>query len=124
MPVSAGYKEFLEDLLASFGPVGIRNMFSGAGVYADGVMFAILMNDTLYLKADGVSARDFAAKGKAPLASRRKGRRQSPCPTGRCRSACSTIRRSWSPGQGARMPWHSLLKPSRSADPGSAPRPC
>ena len=74
MPVSAGYKEFLEDLLASFGPVSIRNMFSGAGVYADGVMFAILVNDTLYLKADAVSARDFAAEGKAPFASRRKGR--------------------------------------------------
>jgi DNA transformation protein and related proteins len=74
MAVTVGYKEFLEDLLASFGPVSIRNMFSGAGVYADGVMFAILVNDTLYLRADAVSARDFAAEGKAPFASRRKGR--------------------------------------------------
>ena len=74
MAVTIGYKEFLEDLLASFGPVSIRNMFSGAGVYADGVMFAILVNDTLYLTADAVSARDFAAEGKAPFASRRKRR--------------------------------------------------
>jgi DNA transformation protein len=42
-------------------------MFSGAGVYADGVMFAILAHDTLYLKADEVSARDFAAEGKGPF---------------------------------------------------------
>src|SRR6478672_12240916 len=49
---SAAYKDFLKDLLAGFGPVSIRNMFSGAGVYADGVMFAILAEDTLYLKAD------------------------------------------------------------------------
>jgi len=34
MPVSAAYKDFLKDLLAGFGPVSIRNMFSGAGVYA------------------------------------------------------------------------------------------
>jgi DNA transformation protein len=74
MPVSAGYKEFLEDLLASFGPVSIRNMFGGAGVYADGVIFAILVNDTLYLKADAVSARDFAAEGKGPYTHRPKGR--------------------------------------------------
>ena len=74
MPLTPGFKEFLEDLLASFGPVSIRKMFSGAGVYAEGVMFAILVNDTLYLKADAVSARDFAAEGKAPFASRRKGR--------------------------------------------------
>jgi len=74
MPLTPGFKEFLEDLFLSFGPVSIRKMFSGAGVYAEGVMFAILVNDTLYLKADAVSARDFAAEGKAPFASRRKGR--------------------------------------------------
>jgi DNA transformation protein and related proteins len=74
MPVSAGYKEFLEDLLVAFGPVSIRNMFRGAGVYAEGVMFAILVNDTLYLKTDKASAREFAAEGKAPFTSRRKGR--------------------------------------------------
>lgn len=77
--VSARYKEFLEDLLANFGPVSIRNLFSGAGVSAEGVMFAIVVNDTFYLKADAVSARDFAAEGKTPFASRRKGRGRSPC---------------------------------------------
>jgi DNA transformation protein len=67
MPVSAAYKSFIQDLLSDFGPVSIRYMFSGAGVYADGVMFAILAHDTLYLKADEVSARDFAAEGKGPF---------------------------------------------------------
>ena len=43
MPVSAAYKSFIQDLLSDFGPVSIRHMFSGAGVYADGVMFAILV---------------------------------------------------------------------------------
>ncbi|MGA8690660.1 MAG: TfoX/Sxy family protein [Methyloceanibacter sp.] len=89
MPVSAGYKEFLEDLLVAFGPVSIRNMFRGAGVYAEGVMFAILVNDALYLKTDKASAREFAAEGKAPFTSRRKGRRRSPCPIGRCLTGCS-----------------------------------
>lgn len=74
MPVSAAYKSFIQDLLADFGPVSIRRMFSGAGVYADGVMFAILADDTLYLKADEVSARDFAAEGKGPFTYRPKGR--------------------------------------------------
>jgi TfoX/Sxy family transcriptional regulator of competence genes len=36
MPVSAAYKSFIQDLLAEFGPVSIRHMFSGVGVYADG----------------------------------------------------------------------------------------
>ena len=74
MPVSRAYKAFVQDLLSDFGPVSIRNMFSGAGIYADGVMFAILVDDTLYLKADALSARDFAAEGKGPFTYRPKGR--------------------------------------------------
>ena len=66
MPVSAAYRSFIQDLLADFGPVSIRHMFSGAGIYADGVMFAILAEDTLYLKADEVSARAFAARSLSP----------------------------------------------------------
>ena len=67
MAVTEGYKEFVRDLLSGFAPVTIRNMFGGAGIYADGVMFAILVDDTLYLKADDASARAFAAEGKQPF---------------------------------------------------------
>jgi DNA transformation protein len=67
MGVTASYKEHLVDLLAAFGPLSVRNMFGGAGVYKDGVIFAIVVDDTLYLKADEVSARDFAAEGKGPF---------------------------------------------------------
>lgn len=74
MPVSAAYKSFVQDLFSEFGPVSIRNMFSGAGIYAEGVMFAILVDDTLYLKADAIFACDFAAEGKGPFTYRPKGR--------------------------------------------------
>ncbi|WP_424059761.1 TfoX/Sxy family protein, partial [Methyloceanibacter sp.] len=40
MSASEGFKEFVQDQLASFGPVAIRRMFGGAGVYAGDVMFA------------------------------------------------------------------------------------
>jgi len=94
MPVSAAYKSFIQDLLADFGPVSIRRMFSGAGVYADGVMFAILADDTLYLKADEVSARDFAAEGKGPFTYRPKDVVKSLYPIGRFPSGCSTTLKS------------------------------
>jgi len=74
MAVSTDYKTLIQDLLSDFGPVTIRNMFGGAGIYADGVMFAILVDDTLYLKADEVSARAFAAEGKGPFTYRPKDR--------------------------------------------------
>ena len=67
MPLNDGFKEFVKDLLADFGPITIRHMFGGAGVYADGVMFAILANDVLYLKADAAFARAFEAEGMAPF---------------------------------------------------------
>ena len=73
MPVSAAYKAFVRDLLSEFGPISIRNMFSGAGIYADGVIFAIIFDDTLYLKADEFFARDFAAEGKGPFTYRAQG---------------------------------------------------
>jgi DNA transformation protein len=74
VPVSSGFKEFVRDLLADFGPITIRNMFGGAGVYAGGVMFAILANDTFYLKADETSARAFADEGMRPFRYRLEGR--------------------------------------------------
>jgi DNA transformation protein len=94
MPVSAAYKAFVKDLLSDFGPISIRNMFSGAGIYVDGVIFAIIFDDTLYLKADEIFSRAFAAEGKGPFTYRRKGVHRSPCPIGKCLSACSTTLKS------------------------------
>ena len=34
MAVTEGFKDLVKDLLADFGPVTIRNMFGGAGIYA------------------------------------------------------------------------------------------
>lgn len=116
--VSARYKEFLEDLLANFGPVSIRNLFSGAGVSAEGVMFAIVVNDTFYPKADAVSARDFTAEGKTPFASRRKGRGRSPCPIGRCRTAFLRTPRSLPCGRDGRTPLPLPLPPRPSQNSG------
>jgi len=67
MAVTEGFKDFVRDLLVDFGPVTIRNMFGGAGIYADGVMFAILVDDTLYLKADEASRRAFETEGMGPF---------------------------------------------------------
>ena len=36
MPISPEYREFVAELLAPLGPIGIRNMFGGAGVYYGG----------------------------------------------------------------------------------------
>lgn len=55
------------DLFSAFGPVRLRRMFGGAGVYAEGVMFALEAGGLLYLKADAAFAAELAARGSEPF---------------------------------------------------------
>ena len=61
------YVEHLLELLRPFGPVVARAMFGGHGLYRDGVFFAIVAYDTLYLKVDEQTAPDFEALGLGPF---------------------------------------------------------
>jgi DNA transformation protein len=74
MAVSEGFAEFLRDVLSGVGPVTIRKMFGGAGVYLGGVMFGLVVDDTFYLRGDETSAADFEAEGKGPFVYRPKDR--------------------------------------------------
>lgn len=74
MAISPAYKEFLLDQLAPFGPVSIRRMFGGAGIFRDGLMFALVADDTLYLKVDATNQADFEAKGMQPFTYLRKSK--------------------------------------------------
>ncbi len=61
------FHEFVAELLAPMGPVSIRRMFGGAGVFRDGLMFALLGDDTIYLKTDAQLRADLEAEGCAPF---------------------------------------------------------
>ena len=74
MSASASFIEHVKETLAGLGPVSVRRMFGGAGVYADGVMFALIADDALYLKADDVSKRAFEAEGAGPFLYESRGR--------------------------------------------------
>jgi DNA transformation protein and related proteins len=60
-------REFLSDLFADFGPVTIRPMFSGFGVSADGVNFAMALRAGLYFRADEETIAQFEAEGSSPF---------------------------------------------------------
>jgi len=68
MPVSAHYIEFIQDLLGDFEPLRIKRMFGGAGVYSGDLFFAILAEDTLYLKVDDGNRGGYEALGIQPFA--------------------------------------------------------
>ncbi len=59
--------EHIRELFREFGDVRMRRMFGGAGLYADGLMFALLSDGLIYLKADAVTARDFERENCAPF---------------------------------------------------------
>jgi DNA transformation protein len=63
MTVSSGFSDMLIDVLGPLGRVSVRRMFSGAGVYRDGVMFGLVSDDVLFLKADAASKGAFEAEG-------------------------------------------------------------
>ena len=53
----------IEDMFSALGPVAIKRMFGGKGIYYRGLILAIEIRDTVLLKADAVSAPEFAAAG-------------------------------------------------------------
>lgn len=76
MPVSEHYIAFVQDLLADFAPLRIKRMFGGAGIYSGELFFAILVEDTLYLKVDDGNRAAYQARGIQPFSYQGKdGRR-------------------------------------------------
>ena len=60
-------RDFLTELFAGFGPVTIRRMFSGFGVSADGINFALVLRGAIYLRADASTIPRFEAEGCGPF---------------------------------------------------------
>ena len=68
MPVTPSYRDFVLDQLGRVIPnVRGRGMFGGVGVYAGELFFALIDDDTLYLKVDDSNRPDFEARGMGPF---------------------------------------------------------
>jgi len=57
----------VRDLFQEFGPVSVRRMFGGAGVFVDGLMIGLVSGGTIYLKADVETIPDFEREGLGPF---------------------------------------------------------
>ncbi|HEY6644620.1 TfoX/Sxy family protein [Povalibacter sp.] len=67
MPVSTDYLAYVVDQFANFMQVTSRRMFGGVGLYASGLFFALIADDTLYLKVDDSNRADFVARRCEPF---------------------------------------------------------
>ncbi len=67
MSVSDDYIKFVIDQLSPLGDIKVKRMFGGAGIYSDGLFFAIIENDTLRFKVDDTNQADFEKAGMEPF---------------------------------------------------------
>lgn len=67
MAVSSEYKAFVAEQLEPLGPVRIRNVFGGAGVYFDDLMFGLIAGETLFFKVDERNRSDFEGEEMGPF---------------------------------------------------------
>ena len=59
--------EFIRELFTPFRPVTVRRMFGGAGIWSDGLMFALEFDGVVYLRIDEASLADFEREGSKPF---------------------------------------------------------
>ncbi len=63
MAVGRDYLDYVLEQLAGLSRVRSRRMFGGVGLYSDDLFFAIITDDTVYLRVDEVSRAHFVARG-------------------------------------------------------------
>ena len=72
MPRRSETVEHLLELMKPFGTVTARSMFGGWGLYREGLFFAIVADDVLYLKTDDETRAAFGAQDLEPFVYRTK----------------------------------------------------
>jgi DNA transformation protein and related proteins len=68
---------YCSELLSVAGPVRVRRMFGGHGLYVDGLFVAIIADERLYLKVDATSHARFEAAGCQPFVYMARGQPHS-----------------------------------------------
>ena len=74
MPFSDSLAALLKEHLEPLGHITLKRMFSGAGVYCDGVIFGLILRDALHFKVDDSNRAAYQAEGMAPFSYEARGR--------------------------------------------------
>jgi DNA transformation protein len=60
-------RDYLIDLFSEFGPIVLRRMFSGFGIVADGVNFAMALKAGIIFRVDDLTVERYEAEGAKPF---------------------------------------------------------
>lgn len=75
MSTNQEFIEFVVENLISLGNVKAKRMFGGCGIFCDGLMFALVHDDILYLKVDNASQALYDASNLPYFSYSRKGKK-------------------------------------------------
>ncbi len=67
MAVTREFRDYVLEQLSGLGAVRDRRMFGGVGLYCGDLFFALIDNDTLFLKVNDSNRQDFDDRGMPPF---------------------------------------------------------
>lgn len=67
MAVSNDFLDYVLDQLSAWDRVYVKRMFGGAALYRDGLAFAMISRNTVYLKVDDTNRDKYIQVGSIPL---------------------------------------------------------
>ena len=74
MATSKEFIDFLHEVFEQFGPIQAKRMFGGHGLYHDGLMFGLVVDNQLYLKVDEENRSFFTDLQLGPFIFEMKGK--------------------------------------------------
>jgi DNA transformation protein and related proteins len=72
--IQSEFVAFVIEQMSFIHGLRIRAMFGSHGIYQDDCMFAIIIEDQLYFKADATTREEFKTKGLSPFTYQARGK--------------------------------------------------
>ena len=72
--MSDSFDSYLRELFDGLGPVSLRRMFGGQGLYHQGLMIGLVADEELFLKTDEATREAFEQAGGQPFVYHYKGK--------------------------------------------------
>lgn len=69
---NSGFVDYILDILSDYGNIKSRRMFGGYGIYQNKIIFAIIIDNELYFKADKYLGEEFRSLGSYPFTYKRE----------------------------------------------------
>lgn len=68
------FVDYVVGLMAGWAAVSVRRMFGGYGLYREGLMFALIVDDELFIKTDAENLARLERAGSRPFVYQNKSR--------------------------------------------------